>query len=81
MSTTTSLFKGGRSGPSIVANDLKKSLVFNRVTRSQDNNQYMPPTGTPLTYDEIKLLEWWINQGASLKTSLIDIRPDSKIQS
>ena len=81
MSTTTSLFKGGRSGPSIVANDLKKSLVFNRVTRSQDNNQFMPPTGIPLTYDEIKLLEWWINQGASLKTSLTDIKPDSKIQS
>ena len=81
MSTTTSLFKGGRSGPSIVANDLKKSLVFNRVTRSQDNNQFMPPTGIPLTYDEIKLLEWWINQELLLKTSLTDIKPDSKIQS
>jgi len=81
MTSPTGLFKGGRSGPSIVAKDLKKSLAFNRVTKSQDNNQFMPPTGTPLTYDEIKLLEWWINQGASLKTSLIDIKPDVKIRS
>ena len=81
MSSPASLFKGGRSGPSIIAKDLKKSLVFNRVTKSQDNMQFMPPTGTPLTYEEILLLEWWINDGASLKTSLIDIKPDSKIQS
>ena len=48
MSTTTSLFKGGRSGPSIVANDLKKSLVFNRVTRSQDNNHLYHQLEFPL---------------------------------
>jgi len=81
MSSPASLFKGGRSGPSIIAKDLKKSLVFNRVTKSQDNMKFMPPSGTPLTYEEILLLEWWINDGASLKTSLFDIKPDSKIQS
>ena len=80
MSSPANLFKGGRSGPSIVAKNLKKSLLFNRVTKSQDNVQFMPPTGTPLSYEEVQLLEWWINEGASSEMSLIDINPDSKIQ-
>ena len=40
----------------------------------------MPPTGTPLSYEEVQLLEWWINEGASSEMSLIDIKPNSKIQ-
>ena len=31
----------------------------------------MPPNGDPLTYSELKILEWWINEGASFEQFLI----------
>ena len=60
------LFKGGNSGAAIVKNEVSKSLVFNRITRSQSDLKFMPPAGIPMKYDEIQLIEWWINSGASV---------------
>ena len=31
---------------------------------------FMPPKGEPLTYSEIKLLQWWIDAGASFEEKL-----------
>ena len=41
-------FKGGESGPAIVAGDPAKSALVERVT-SADEDKKMPPKGDPLT--------------------------------
>tara|TARA_B100001057_G_C22784676_1_gene925065 strand:+ start:260 stop:1624 length:1365 start_codon:yes stop_codon:yes gene_type:complete len=80
MSTAEGFFKGGKSGAAIVANDIEKSLAFNRIIRSQHDEKFMPPSGEPLTYEEIQLIEWWINEGAPLDKSFNQIKANPKIQ-
>lgn len=80
MSNAVGLFSGGNSGAAIVANDIEKSLAFNRIIRSQYDEKFMPPSGEPMTYEEIQLIEWWINEGAPLDKSFSQIKANPKIQ-
>jgi uncharacterized membrane protein len=70
MTTSKSLLKGGKSGAAIVQKSLSKSLVYNRITKEQTDQKFMPPTNVPLTYSEIKLIEWWILEGAPVDSPL-----------
>lgn len=74
MTSHAELLAGGDSGPAIVAGDLKESELFHRVTLPQDNDEFMPPDGkTPLTDDEVAVIEWWIQQGAPAEGQLASI--------
>src|SRR5262249_11300049 len=59
---------GGASGPAIVPGHGNDSLLIHRV-RGEDGKARMPRVGTPLSADQIALLEKWIDQGGN--------RPDS----
>lgn len=65
MASIDSMLVGGEGGPAFLAGNIEESELFRRVTLPQKNVKFMPPVGDPLTYDEIKILEWWIEQGAS----------------
>lgn len=80
MTSTKNLFAGGLSGPGITPFSAKKSLIFKRVTLSQNKMQFMPPTGIPMTYEELQLLEWWVNEGAVLNTPITDLSTNIKIE-
>jgi len=56
--------QGGVSGPAIVPGHGKDSLLIHRL-RGEDGKVAMPRAGTPLTTDQIALLEKWIDQGAN----------------
>jgi len=58
------LFLGGESGPAVKAEDLHGSLWYKRVTLPRANVKAMPPQGEPWDFAEIKLLEYWIAEGA-----------------
>lgn len=65
MTSHAELLAGGDSGPAIVAGNIKESELFHRVTLPEDNEDFMPPDGkTPLTDDQVAVIEWWIAQGA-----------------
>ncbi len=49
-----------------------QSSLFKRVTLNPDNSKFMPPNGLPLSYGEIELLKWWIEQGASFDQTMAD---------
>ena len=66
MASADSLLLGSNGDPSIVGGNPEASELFRRITLSQTNIKFMPPTHDPLTYDEIKVVEWWINTGASI---------------
>lgn len=62
-----SLLKGGDTGPAVVANDAESSLLLMRATGEED--PLMPPEdndvgASPLTAEELGLLQLWIRQGA-----------------
>ncbi|MDB4293598.1 hypothetical protein N9954_09355, partial [Maribacter sp.] len=73
MITIDSMLVGGDGGPAFLAGNLAESELFRRVTLPQKNKKFMPPVGDPLTYDEIKIVEWWIEQGASGDAKVSDI--------
>ena len=80
MTSIEGLTKGGQSGAGIIGANLEKSLIFERITRSQSDTKFMPPSGVPFTYQEIQLMEWWIEEGASYSQTLAEINSKSSIQ-
>ena len=70
MSHPDSLQLGGEGGQVIVAGDPEESELFRRITLPQENIKFMPPTSKVLTYDEIRTIEWWIDQGASFESTV-----------
>ena len=64
MDSTHYLLEGGESGPLFVAGNATDSRWINRVTLPTQNPKAMPPQGERMTYAEVRLLEYWINEGA-----------------
>lgn len=78
MASIDSMLVGGDEGPAFLAGNAMNSELFSRVTLPQNNIKFMPPVGDPLTYDEIKVLEWWISSGADPDKTLTDLEvPDN----
>jgi len=72
MSTPELLSQGGDHGVVIAAGDLSSEL-FSRVTLPVSSSKFMPSSGLPMSYHEVKLLEWWIYNGADFTSSVSDL--------
>tara|TARA_B110000008_G_scaffold279712_2_gene328134 strand:+ start:1225 stop:2595 length:1371 start_codon:yes stop_codon:yes gene_type:complete len=72
---------GGAAGSSIIDGNSLNSPIFKRITLSQSHSKFMPPSGEPLTYDEINLIQWWINNGVKNDIKLIDIELSNEEES
>jgi mono/diheme cytochrome c family protein len=69
--------KGGESGLAIKAGDPKGSELFRRISLPETDDEVMPSDGKPhLSAGEIKLIEYWIAQGASGEKTVADY-PDA----
>ena len=64
MDSTHYLLEGGESGPLFVAGNAVASRWHNRVTLPTQNVKAMPPQGERMTFAEVRLLEYWLNEGA-----------------
>jgi len=80
MSHSDSLLLGGDGGEVIVAGNLEESELFRRITLPQKNIKFMPPTPNVLTYDEIKTVEWWIDQGAPFESNVSELEIDKNLK-
>ena len=81
MSKYENIIKGGNSGLGIQKGNPYRSLIYKRVSMSQNEANFMPPAGTPLSFDQVAVLKWWIDNGAKLKTPLTKLRNDENIRS
>ncbi len=55
------ILKGGKTGATFVAGDASKSEMIRRVLLDTHDKEFMPPEGkTPLTKEEIAIVEHWI---------------------
>ena len=64
------LKKGGDHGAAVVEGDVRESELLRRLALPQTAAQFMPPKGEPLTFDQVRLIEWWIGSGADPEGSL-----------
>ena len=71
--TFADILKGGSEGEvNVVAGKAGESLMMKRVALPLDDDEHMPPEDKEqLTKEEIALLNWWINEGAS-ETQTLD---------
>jgi uncharacterized membrane protein len=66
MDTYEAAMQGGENGKNFVAGNLKESLSIERILLPDSDDEHMPPEGKDqLTPEEIALLKWWVEQGAS----------------
>ena len=71
---------GGKHGSAIEPNTALKSLMIERIHLPLEVEEHMPPENKKqLTADEIKLLEWWIEEGALEHALLKDIPKNEDI--
>jgi uncharacterized membrane protein len=74
METEELLRKGGKNGKLWDKSSEKFGLLMQRIHLPLENKEHMPPKGkTQLNEDEIKILYFWIKQGANFKTKVIDL--------
>ncbi|MBD0255701.1 MAG: chitobiase/beta-hexosaminidase C-terminal domain-containing protein, partial [Cytophagales bacterium] len=73
------LVRGGDSKDLLVPGKAARSLLYTYATLPPDDSLHMPPKGKPqLDAEEVKLIGWWINNGASEHQSYAAAsRPDS----
>ena len=66
--------KGGESGPALTAGNSAASDLIKRCLLPENDDKHMPPKGKPqLTNEQIALLSWWIEQGASADKKVADL--------
>jgi uncharacterized membrane protein len=80
MDTPEMLWKGGKKGPVVVSGDISKSELFKRIKLPLDDKHRMPPKGkVQLTSEEIFLVQWWINSGASMDKKVNQLPIDKDV--
>lgn len=73
MDTYELLMQGGDSGDNIVAGKPDDSLSVQRIMLPEDDDEHMPPEGKPqFSAQELALLKWWIQAGASATQKVKD---------
>src|SRR5690606_16924601 len=72
VTTQEGLRKGGDNGPAVTPGKSMDSPLFLRVSLPPDDPKFMPVRMTPLSYSEVSLLKWWIDNGADYGARLTD---------
>ena len=81
MDTYEMAMKGGENGKNFVAGKLDESLSIIRILLPDSDDEHMPPEGKDqLTPEEIALLKWWVEQGASGTQQVKDAKFPAELQ-
>lgn len=81
MHTADALLAGGENGDIFVPGDPETSEMLIRVHLPEEDEHHMPPDGkSQLTDDQITLLTWWIDQGASFDKTVAQIEVNEETQ-
>jgi hypothetical protein len=67
--------KGGENGSTIVPGKPVDSLAIQRIELPADDDEHMPPDGKEqATAEELALLKWWVQEGASDKLKVSEAK-------
>jgi uncharacterized membrane protein len=74
------MLKGGEHGAALKPGDAAQSLFFKRIILPADQDEHMPPAGKPQpTTEEIALLKWWVESGASETKTVAELQPPAEL--
>ena len=74
------MMKGGKDGPVIVSGHAAMSLLIKRILLPLEDDHHMAPKEKgQLSAAEIKLLQWWIETGASFDRSVGRLPQDNDV--
>ncbi|MGY8688509.1 MAG: SUMF1/EgtB/PvdO family nonheme iron enzyme, partial [Verrucomicrobiales bacterium] len=65
LDTLKHALEGGESGPSIVPGNPEESLLYKLVMLPEEDDDIMPPKGSPLAKSQQEILKQWITEGAN----------------
>ncbi len=81
MTSEAGLKRGGENGKLFVMGNARESLMMQRIQLESEDEKHMPPEGkSQLTTDEINLLAWWINEGASFTKKIAELKQSEVIK-
>ncbi|EPR67351.1 hypothetical protein ADICYQ_3624 [Cyclobacterium qasimii M12-11B] len=81
MHTKEALLKGGENGAILEPGSAAESELIKRVHLEENHDDHMPPKGkSQLTDDQVLLLEWWINEGASFDKKVAELQADEEVK-
>lgn len=71
---------GGKNGSIIMPGNLIESTLNKRIHLEKTEKHHMPPEGKPqLTYEEIKLMDWWVSKMSNYEHILSELNPSEEI--
>jgi uncharacterized membrane protein len=81
MTSYEQLMAGGESGPAVVAHQAEESELYRRLLLPDRHDDRMPPRGrTQLTPQQVRLIGWWIEQGAHSDRLVMELDTEDDIQ-
>lgn len=80
--TFAAIMKGGGDGANtVIAKNIKDSLMLVRANLPTDDDEHMPPSDEPqLTKEEVALIKWWIETGASETATVAATKPTAEVE-
>ncbi|HLY71702.1 MAG TPA: c-type cytochrome domain-containing protein [Puia sp.] len=79
---SVSILKGGKDGVVIIPNKSAESELVKRIMLPREDEHHMAPNEKPQVSDnEITLLKWWIDNGASFSKKVKQLQQPEKIKS
>lgn len=81
LDTFEMVMKGGENGSNVVPGKPADSLTLQRIDLPADDDEHMPPDGKDqLTAEEISLIRWWVQEGASNILKVADAKFPAQTQ-
>ncbi|MCX6856190.1 MAG: hypothetical protein NTV80_14940 [Verrucomicrobia bacterium] len=76
------IMKGGGDGATtVIPKNIKDSLLLTRINLPSDDDDHMPPSDEPqVTKEELALLKWWIETGASDSATVAAAKPTPEVE-
>ena len=77
-----SIMKGGGDGATtVIPKNTKDSLLLVRINLATDDDEHMPPSDEPqVTKEELALMKWWIESGASDSATVAVSKPTAEVE-
>lgn len=75
------MVKGGKEGPAMVVGKSVESELIKRCLLPLEDEKHMSPKGkTQLTENQIALISWWIDQGASEDKKVAELKSNDAVK-
>lgn len=80
--TFAAIMKGGSDGETtVIPKNTKDSLMLVRANLPTDDDDHMPPSDEPqLTKEEVAIMKWWIETGASESLTVAAAKPAGDVE-